>query len=145
MSNEEIIQLLKNLAQVDIDAKFSYEVALEKVPEDEIKNTIKTFKEDHERHITELNLHLNQLGVEPVEIKRDLKGMLIEGYTMMRSATGTKGALKAMQVDEKITNKAYAQALNNQNLPQTIRSLIEKNYNDEKRHLTYVTNILEQI
>ena len=52
-----------------------------------------------------------RLGGNPPKRSVDLKGLLLEGFTALRSVTGTEGALKAMQSNEKTTNKKYQEAL----------------------------------
>jgi demethoxyubiquinone hydroxylase (CLK1/Coq7/Cat5 family) len=70
-----------------------------------------------------------------------LKGYLIEGFTALRSMTGTEGALKAMRTNEKITNKNYDKALS-QDLPADVAAIVRRNRDDERRHLEYIETAL---
>lgn len=143
--NEKIIDVLIDLAQLDIDAVAAYEQALEKIDDNEIYENINTFKNDHIRHVDELSHLIRKLGGTPPEMTKDLKGYLIEGMTFLRSVTGTKGALKAMESNEKITNNNYKKAIeNNPGLPEDIEAILQNNYNDEKRHLEYIEMILKK-
>lgn len=80
---------------------------------------------------------VEQLGGTPAK-SRDLLGFLIEGFTAVRSITGTEGALKAMRMNEMVTNSTYEKAAGNEIYPARIRTLIERNYRDEKRHLAWI-------
>lgn len=145
LSTESCAKVLKELAQLDVDAVFAYEQALEQIEESEIHEAIKSFKEDHLRHIEDLNRHLKNMGENPVEKSQDFKGFLIEGFTMVRALTGTQGALKAMESNEKTTNKSYKCAIkDNPDLPEEIMALLQKNYEDEKRHLDYIEKTLSK-
>lgn len=142
MENRELAKNLCQLIQLDIDAVFAYEQAIERVEVLEIKEQLRFFQGDHERHIADLSNYVVALGERPPERSRDFKGFLIEGFTALRSVTGTEGALKAMQSNEKTTNKQYDEALSWE-LPADARAIVERNYEDEKRHLRYITEALE--
>jgi len=141
MAEQDLAKKLYKLAQLDIDAVNAYEQALKNIEHNAIHTQISQFRDDHVRHINELSIAIRSLGAEPPERTPDLKGFLITGFTAIRSITGTEGALKAMQSNEKLTNSTYADALNWEMTPE-IRTLIQKNYADEKRHLDYINSIL---
>ena len=75
---------------------------------------------------------------------RDLKGVLIEGLTALRSVTGTLGALKAMRTNETVTNRAYEKALE-QTLPLVVREVVRQNLQDERRHLAGIRTHIDRI
>lgn len=133
---------LSELCQLDIDAVGAYEQAIEKIDIEEIREKISGFKADHERHVMDLSEAIRRFGEAPPERKPDIKGFFIKGFTALRSITGTEGALKAMRGNEKLTNKTYEDALQ-WDMPEDIRSLIEKNYADERRHLLYIESALQ--
>lgn len=137
MNSEQLIKILSSLMHLDIDAVHSYEQVIEQIDIAEVKEELSEFRRDHERHVDQLENSIRELGGVPPERKRDLKGFIIEGFTAIRSRTGTKGALKAMLTNERITNKKYSECLNN-SMPENIRSLVDNNYKDEQRHLAYV-------
>ncbi len=143
MKNHELAKLLINLAQLDIDAVHAYEQAISNIDDATIATSLKTFQEDHKRHITSLSVEIKRLGETPPEDK-DIKGFLISGFTAVRSLTGTEGALKAMKTNEELTTKTYHNALE-EGLPSSIRELIERNYSDEQRHLAYIKKTLDKM
>ena len=136
------LDTLKALMQLDIDAVHAYTQAIESIQHDGVRERLTAFRTDHERHITDLSDCIIRLGGQPPQRKRDFKGFLIEGFTAMRSLTGTEGALKAMRSNEKTTNQHYREALDVDLSPET-RAVVERNYADEQRHLAYVEEALE--
>ena len=138
---KEFIKTLSNLAQLDIDAVHAYEQAIERIDYAPIRDELRKFQMDHQRHVRELSALIKQHGEKPPEFSRDFKGFLIEGFTALRSITGTEGALKAMQSNEETTTKHYSEALDS-DLPLEARALVERNYGDERRHLNYVKGAL---
>jgi len=137
MNNNEICDYLNKLIQLDFDASRAYKQAIDEIDDPQVKATIRTFQADHDRHCSDLSYKVETLGGTPIELKRDIKGAFLEGLTAIRSATGTDGALKAMESNEKLTNKKYSQAME-QDFPFDVKDVIRRNYDDEQRHLAYI-------
>lgn len=140
----DLIKKLNDLAQVDIDAYHAYSQAIDAIKDNDIQDKLRQFQQDHEKHIDNLSMAVKKLGGEPISFSRDFKGFLITGYTAIRSMTGDIGALKAMDTNEKITNKSYDDMLNEE-LPADIYSMIEKHDKDEKQHLAYIKKKLQDL
>ncbi|HNR12112.1 MAG TPA: DUF2383 domain-containing protein [Thermodesulfobacteriota bacterium] len=143
MTNEDMIDKLNSLIQLDIDAVQAYEQALDNIDMMMIRIQISDFRDDHQAHIRNLSALVHALGGKPTEYARDFKGFLIEGFTSLRSATGTEGALKAMETNEKLTNSKYENALS-WDLTVDAKAQVRENYNDERRHLTYIQQTLKE-
>lgn len=139
---EKTVKTVRKMIQLDVDAVHAYDQAIEKIDDLEIRNQIASFRDDHQRHVDELSDYLRRNSLEVPERTRDLKGLLIEGFTALRSVTGTEGALKAMKSNEKVTNRQYEEAIREIVEPDA-KSLLQKNYEDEKRHLAYIERVLE--
>jgi uncharacterized protein (TIGR02284 family) len=144
LDRTEIIDRLKNLAQVDIDAYHAYGQAIEEIEGAAVREQLLIFKEEHRTHYMNLSETISKLGAAAPEFSKGFKGHLIEGFTAIRSMSGTKGALKAMQSNEQTTNKHYREALEFELSPD-IRSLLERHYSDEKRHLAYIEEALKKV
>ena len=143
MANDDTIKRLKKLCQLDIDAARAYQQAIEKIDFAEIREQLIAFRADHERHIANLSEAVQRLGGEAPKRSPDVKGYLLEGFTALRSITGTEGALKAMRSNEKLTNKTYDDVLGEPGLMEDVRALVERNRDDERRHLAYIEGALE--
>jgi len=141
MEQKKALDTLKSLMQLDIDAVHAYTQAIERITHRAVRERLTAFRGDHERHITDLSACIRRLGGEPPERARDFKGFIIEGFTALRSMTGTEGALKAMKGNEETTNKHYAQALT-VGFSAEVRDVVARNFEDEKRHLAYVEDAL---
>lgn len=143
MTNEEMIDRLNSLIQLDIDAVHGYDQALENIDVHMLREQLSAFREDHLMHFRDLSALVRTLGGTPSDYSRDFKGFLIEGFTALRSATGTEGALKAMETNEKLTNRKYDEATS-WDLNLEARSRIVNNYEDEKRHLRFIQQALQE-
>jgi rubrerythrin len=137
MTRDEILNQLEKLIQLDVDATHAYDQAIKNVDEQVIKDKLLLFQGDHRRHIDLLSAKVLELGGTPPELSSDFKGFFISGFTALRSLTGTKGALEAMETNEKLTTSKYQDAAKLV-WPTDISSLIQSNLADEQRHLSFV-------
>ena len=141
MTPEEMIDGLNSLIQLDIDAVSAYEQAIKNIDDPIFKARFVDFRGDHQNHIRELSSMVQKMGGTPPDPSPDFKGFLIQGFTAIRSATGTEGALRAMELNEKLTNRNYSEAVGWALTPEA-KTLVEKNFSDEKVHLEYIQSNL---
>ncbi len=134
---EQAVDELNELIQLDADAVQLYTMAIEHVDDIAVREDFEAFRSDHERHIAELTRAVIDLGGEAEEPTRDITGMLFEAVAALRMATGTNGALSAMRMNERHTNRVYDDALE-VGLPPIAYELVLKNLEDERRHLAVI-------
>ena len=138
MDQQKSLLKLQQLCQLDIDAIGTYDAALARVSDDEVKTRLQEFRIDHVRHVQDLNALIVKMGGDPLGLdQQDLKGRALSGLTRVTSALGTEAALIAMYGNEQLTTRTYQDALK-QELEREARELVEKNFGDEKRHLDWI-------
>ena len=133
----QVCDHLNKLVQVDVDAVCTYHEALGHVADFDVRGDLEGFLNDHERHIMELSTVIRDLGGTPVPVHRDFKGALLEGMTKLRSR-GTLGALRAMRMNEKLTNRSYDKA-GHIYMPPIGQVIVFENLKDERRHLATIS------
>lgn len=138
---KNVLNLLYALAQLDIDATHAYGKAIARIGLRDVQEDLLIFQREHEKHAILLSETILNLGGTPPAFTRDLKGVLMEVATALRSATGTEGALKAMRLNEIVTNRAYDVAMQ-RDLPAAIVEILQANREDERRHLKYIENAI---
>lgn len=141
MERKDLTDKLNDLIQLDVDAVEAYDHAIKHVDYDDIRKRFIGFQEDHRAHIRNLSELVQKMGGTPAKPKPDLKGYLIEGFTALRSLIGTKSALEAMKTNEKLTNRKYEEAVG-LDFPEDAMKLLQANLSQEKRHLSYIEEIL---
>jgi uncharacterized protein (TIGR02284 family) len=141
MATNKAIEVMNDMLQLDLDAILAYDEAIHACDVDEIKTRLREFRGDHERHVRDLSLAVRTYGGQPKE-KRDIKGFFIQGFTKMMSR-GDRSALMTMRANEELTNRSYAAALKHE-LPHEVRTLLEQNYNDERRHLQWIKDAISR-
>lgn len=141
MDRKDIIHELKSLCQLDIDAIHAYNECLHHIEQPDVKGKIEQFKADHERHVKDISSFIRSYDEEPPKFSPDLKGYMLDVFSKLRSLSGTEGALKSLKSGENLTNRRYSDAVA-MDFPQNIKSVIERNYSDERRHLGYVEDAI---
>lgn len=137
MNTRDVADRLNALIQLDADAINAYNQAIAKVREPDIRKQLERYREDHKAHIDSLTEIIERIGEQPATPSRDFKGFLIEGFTKIRSMGGTEAALQAMENNEKLTNRKYAEAVE-WDVSNEILKVLQMNYQDEKEHLAYI-------
>ncbi len=139
--DESTFKKLNSLIQLDVDAVGAYDRAIGHIDDAEMAGRMRMFRGDHERHIDDLSQLVSTYGGEPPKRSADVKGVLIEGFTALRRVSGTEGALKAMETNEKMTTGKYRDA-QNWSVPPEVKAVLEGNLDDEVRHLEYIQSHL---
>lgn len=134
--------LLRSLAKLDYDIWLAYETAIEKLDDADAKEQLRDFREDHRRHIDDINLLLVDLKGAPL-LEDDLEHILLEGKVFIASLVGDRAVLKAMQSNEEETTKTYKAAVEIRGFAPEVTKVIENNYADERRHLSWIRAKLE--
>lgn len=137
MDRKDVIDHLQALIKLDIDAIHAYDQAIKRIEQPLFRDRLVTFQEDHRRHVDDLSAKMRELGETPPAFTPDFKGFFLEGFTALRSMTGTKGALEAMETNERLTTSRYEKA-SSLDFPSDIAILIKQNYADEQRHLSFI-------
>lgn len=141
MNRADILDQLEKLIQLDVDAIHAYEQAIKNINEQVIKDRLILFQGDHRRHVDVLSAKVLEKGGVPPEFSIDFKGFFISGFTALRSLSGTKGALEAMETNERLTCSRYEEA-SKQDFSPEILPLIQANLADEQRHLSFIREAL---
>lgn len=142
MEKHEQIELLRTLAQVDIDAVHSYNHALDEITDGIIRSRLEEFRDTHQQHVADLSDTIRDLGGKAPDMSPDFKGYAIEAFTVLRKVTGMKGALKALKTTEEISNRYYRRAIPEE-LPAEIKDQLRRNLSNVRNQLEYIENNLQ--
>lgn len=134
---ENPLEALSSLAELEQQTAAAYEVAAESAEEEEIREQLRAFRDDHLRHIGALNKALKKLGGKPVDERVDPSRLLLGRIAGLARPLGSWGALVAMLANEQLTNATY-ETLLEFDWDEEIADLLEENFDDETRHLDWV-------
>jgi len=141
--SEKLVDRLNDLLMLDHDAVDAYQQCIDTIASPLCRARLQQFQSDHRRHVVDLDDCIRRLEGVPKN-RRDVKGFFIKGMTAVQAALGDELALKAMQINEKLTNAQYQDALDDLSLPDDVRVVVAKNREDERRHLEWLNLAIGQ-
>jgi len=136
-SAEQIVKHLNSLIELDFDAIEAYEAAIARLNDATEKARLRAFMGDHQRHIVDLSPLVIELGGTPAQ-QADFKKVLTKGKVVLAGLVGDRAILEAMKSNEETTTKTYRKASNEPGLPSQVRTVVERNFADEQRHLAWI-------
>ena len=144
MHRKELIEILRELLQVDVDAFHAYKQVIDQVSDDVVQSRLREFQEDHARHIKALSGQIASLNAEVPSFSRDFKGYLLKAFGAFGRTTGMKGALAALKITEGITTRYYGERVS-ADAPPALKTLLRQHFTDEKNHLEYIAENLKTL
>jgi rubrerythrin len=136
-TQKSIVEMLEQLTLLHYDAIEAYKTAIDRLNGAEAKIALTGFKADHERQVKELSDQLVALATTPPR-GPDVKSILTSGRVLIGSLMGDRAVLMAMKTNEDDTNRAYERASSRDDLPESLRELMKKNLEDERRHRVWL-------
>jgi rubrerythrin len=136
-TEKEIAALLNGLIELDGSVVAGYQVAIDRLDDEDDRAQLTEFKADHERHGRELEQLVTKLGDVPVA-KPDLKTIVTRLKVMLAGLIGDRAILLALKTHGKGTQLAYERALLRDDLPADVREVLIRGRDDERRHHAYV-------
>ena len=133
-TSTDLRTLIENFILLERDAIAAYETTIEKLESPAHKARIEEFRQDHLRHLSDLQDLAARHGADaPAE--GDSKEMLTKGKVKLAGLMGGDGAvLQAMSSNETDTVTAYANGCDNAAVPVEALPVFERALADERRH-----------
>ena len=138
----DFMTAIKDLIELDYDAIAAYEAAIDRLNKDEFRKALRNFKIDHEKHVEGLSAFLKSKGEVP-PTGPSAKSYLTQGKVILANLIGDLTILRAMRSNEIDTNTAYGRINNYEDIPKEIRGLLKQGLADERRHLAWLEETLE--
>lgn len=144
MNQSKLIKELNNLIALDFDAIAAYESAVKHLENLEYKTTLDRFKLDHNRHVDALSRIVREMGGDPAN-GADVKVILTQGKVIIANLFGNDMAiLKAMKINEDVTNLAYEKATAEMHGSDELMLLLANHLEDERRHRAWIESVLHR-
>lgn len=137
-TSNDIPTLIENFILLERDAIAAYETTIEKLSNSSYKAKIEEFRQDHLRHLDELQDLAARHGAN-VPAEGDMKQMLTTGKVKLGAMMGDDGTiLRAMSTNETDTVTAYSNGCDNSAIPAADRPIFERALEDEQRHKAWM-------
>jgi uncharacterized protein (TIGR02284 family) len=135
--SEQIVKHLNALIALDYDAIEAYKAAIDRLHSVLDQDQLRSFLADHRRHVSDLTPLVTELRGTPVT-EADFKKILTKGKVVLGAVIGDRAVLEAMESNEEVTTKTYQKAATDSAFPTRIRTVLERNLADERRHLAWI-------
>ncbi len=129
----ELVSSLNRLIVTDFDAIEAYQAAIPRLSGSEDQRTLRSFVEDHRRHIEKLTSLVRQCGGLPAG-HADLRRIVHKGKVVIGGFMGDDAVLGAMCSNEDEVNDVYARASTAGSLTPALRLMLAHYLDDERRH-----------
>jgi uncharacterized protein (TIGR02284 family) len=139
---KEVVALLNRLIQLDHDAIATYRAAINHVTKDEDRSQLGWILGNHRRHADELTFVVRNLGGDPAS-HGDLRQAWRRGRVSLGALSGEHDVLEALRGSEADAVAAYADAASQPGIPMDVRSVLERQLADERRHHAWLSERLE--
>lgn len=138
-----LIELLQDLITLDYDAIKAYEAAIKRLDNTSYQTKLREFCEEHRRHTTNLAPFLEKLGAR-VPHEADAKSVLTTGKVVLANMIGDHAIIRAMKTNEDDTNTAYERAVQHKEVTPEVRTVLQSNLEDERRHRQWMIATLNE-
>jgi hypothetical protein len=104
---------------------------------------LQDFRSDHLRHVDGLNQLLKNRGADPLDTIVEPETSVLLSLVQVMTAIGSEATIASLVSSEQLTNSTYecSMALG---FAKDVNSLLERNYDDEKRHLSTLQRMRQQ-
>jgi rubrerythrin len=137
-------EALLALARLEREAAAAYEVAARAAADVMLSAGLGKFRDDHLRHVRELNVLIVELGGEEVDETIAGGGLLLGELARLAEPLGDEAILLGLLSNEQLTNGSYEVALELEWDADTER-ILTRNMEDEQRHLRWLSEQLDQL
>lgn len=141
--SKHIVSDLNDLIHLDYDAIAAYQSVIERLDNAEHKAQLTEFMGDHKRHVEELGKVVrSEGGTAPSE--GDAMKILTKGKVVIAGLAGDKAILKAMRVNEEVTNTKYEDAVE-EGYAEQVQALLRQGLADERRHKEWLKTTIDRL
>ncbi|MFN7662711.1 MAG: ferritin-like domain-containing protein [Alphaproteobacteria bacterium] len=139
----KLADALRDLMELDYEAKEAYEAAVNRLDNMEYKNQLTQFKKDHQRHMDEISAVLKSKG-ENMPIMPSMKQWLTKGKVVFANLLGDDTILKAMASNEIDTNTAYERMNERDDLWPEVADIVRRGLRDEHHHAEWLEQAIKK-
>ena len=139
-----LVAQLNDLLKLDHDAINAYALAITRMENDLLRQTLREFRREHERHIEDLTRLVQELGGVPMQMPHLPTGAFKLAVQAVGALGGDRELLLAFKANERQGRDKYRRAASS-GLPTHIRDVVERGAADEARHYAWALETLEDL
>lgn len=139
------VAMLNDLLQLDHDALQSYQLAIGELESAAYRETIRRYRGDHERHVTELTGLIRRYGGMPIELPHPTGVLKLATQGAGALGGGDTHVLMAFRANERQARDKYARAAALGEWPADVAAVVRVAAADESRHYDWVDTTLQSL
>lgn len=143
MDLHEIVKKLEVILKLEADVALIYEYVLQKISGDELNESIRSFRDDHRRHIEILSSIVSTTNGALPEII-EVTDPFIGELKGLKNVNSLKDAFNVLHRVELLTNKEYEEVLS-WDIDPKIEEILDENLEDEQLHLAFIVKTISQL
>lgn len=138
------IAMLNDLLQLDHDAVSAYSVAINATANDAWRETLRSFRADHERHIEELTRLIQDRGGKPLQVPHLPTGTFKLALQKAGALGGATSLLLAFKANERQARDKYRRAAEQAD-DLEVADVLARATDDEIRHYDWAVRTLMEV
>jgi rubrerythrin len=143
-TRQNLVGVLNDLLQLDHDAIPAYQIAIDALSSEELRNAVRRFKRDHQRHVRELSALIRAEGGTPIQSSHLSTGLLKLAMQALGAAAGDRAVLLAFRANEWESVEKYARAARRR-LSAEVAAVVRRGAQDERRHYQWAAETLQEM
>ena len=145
ISNTLLTTQLNDLLKLDIDAVQAYTLAIRQMDSKVRQQSLRRYRQDHQRHITDLKRLIRSIGGTPIAMSHLPTGVFKLAMQALGSAGGDAVVLRAFKTNERQVRDKYRRAASRKGLPAEVRRVLSRAAADEERHYRWAEKSLARL
>jgi rubrerythrin len=139
----DLVAELNDMLQLDHDAVHAYTLAASLLGSETHRNTLESYRADHERHIRELTQLIRDHGGIPIQLPHPT-GPFKLAVQAAGKMGGDRGVLLAFKANERQVRDKYRRVANAQH-PEDVALVLQRAARDEETHYAWALEALEDL
>lgn len=143
-TESKLVAELNDLLQLDHDAVRAYSLAIDQLSDEGLRETLRRFRDDHERHIRDLGRLIREHDGKPLELAHVPTGFFKLAVQRAGAAGGDREILLAFKANERQVRDKYRRHAERSH-PSDVHEVLRRNAADEQRHYDWAVRTLEEM
>jgi rubrerythrin len=145
MEYSEVLDRLRDLIRVDIDAVHAYAAFVKHFDDTAGREKVSRFHRDHEMHVMELSSMITSIEDENAPaFTLPFQGFSTEGFGMPDPTQPFEQAIRIMLENERILVAHYKTVVAIHEMPPEFHMVIDRYHKQEQKHLSFLEELLER-
>ncbi len=142
IDRDTVVRELNSLIHLEFDAASAYESALERIESESLRQRLRAYQADHDRHTRLLADAVRRFDGKPTNAG-DFRKVLTKGKVLLASLGSDNSILAALRANAEQTNAAYEKSIQKLASEPALADLLRANMDDARRQCQWLESALD--